>query len=214
MVLGLVLHGERVAAAAQRDAGRAPPMRPSMTGALLMVSSRRMAILRPMLSPVIFSEIRGALPIELEGDLGAARLLIPGLVRRFDRYSPRERAAPPCAGSRSASYLSGVFLRPCPSGPGSPRSRSRGPGARAQVALQPLVELLQRSRATWARKRVLLVLLCPSSFSVHDSGITSMPESLVRGGPPGPLRYSTTLCACSPRLSSTILNSSCGPCGR
>ena len=33
------------------------PMRPSMTGALLILSSRRMAILRPMLSPVICSEI-------------------------------------------------------------------------------------------------------------------------------------------------------------
>ena len=54
-----------------------PPMRASMTGAELILSSRMMAILRPMFGARDLLEQVGALVVEGERDLGTAGLRIP-----------------------------------------------------------------------------------------------------------------------------------------
>ena len=78
-----------------------------MTGALMILSSSTMAMRRPTFSPVRLLDEVAALAVHRESDLGAARLLVPGLRRRWPgtRRSRRRGGS----GGRRAS-LSGVSV--------------------------------------------------------------------------------------------------------
>ncbi len=86
---------------------RPPPMRPSITGAELILSSRMMAILRPMLSPVSLLEEVGALAVERRARPRGGRSADPRSDLGVREVLAGELGAA-CAGSRCASSLSGV----------------------------------------------------------------------------------------------------------